>query len=373
MSTYANTRPEIPVETLTLQASYYTDPAHFAREMDAIHFAMWLYGGRTAELPAAGSYVVRKIANANVLVVRGEDGQLRAFHNVCRHRGTLLCKEEEGTLAGRIQCSYHAWTYGLDGALCNAPHMEKVTGFRNQDFPLLPVAVGEWDGHFFLNISESPSPLAEQLDDLPGRFAPWHMAELARVERRVYDLKANWKLVIQNYSECLHCPIVHPQLQKYSHYMSGDNAPAHPSYMGGRMGLREGIATLSTDGTMAGRSCFADLDADARRHVYYYCLLPNMFLNLHPDYMMTFAIWPQAVDRTQVVCEWHFHPDEIAKPGFDPKGTVEFWDVTNKQDWELSDMAQEGIASRGYRPGPYSNREELLFGLDRFVLDRLER
>jgi Rieske 2Fe-2S family protein len=115
------------------------------------------------------------------------------------------------------------------------------------------------------------------------------------------------------------------------------------------------------------------LSAEQLRQVYYYALLPNLLLNLHPDYMLTFQIWPQAVDRTEVVCEWYFHPDEMAKPDFDPKGAVEFWDVTNQQDWELSDLAQEGIATVGYRPGPYSNREELLLGLDRFVLDRLAR
>jgi Rieske 2Fe-2S family protein len=198
------------------------------------------------------------------------------------------------------------------------------------------------------------------------------MAELELVERRVYPLRANWKLIFQNYSECLHCPIVHPLLQKQSHYLSGDNEPPQPTYLGGRMDLRDGISTLSLDGT-TNRACLPGLSADDRRRVYYYAILPNLLLNLHPDYMLTFQIWPQAVDRTDVVCEWHFHPDEMAKPDFDPKGAVEFWDVTNQQDWELSDLAQEGISTVGYRPGPYSNREELLLGLDRFVLDRLAR
>jgi Rieske 2Fe-2S family protein len=196
------------------------------------------------------------------------------------------------------------------------------------------------------------------------------MEELRLVERRAYSLHANWKLIIQNYSECLHCPIVHPLLQKQSHYMSGDNEPPQPTYLGGRMDLRDGIKTLSMDGDSA-RACLPGLDAGDRRRVYYYAILPNLLLNLHPDYMLTFTLWPLAPDRTEIVCEWHFHPDAIAAPDFDPRSAIEFWDITNRQDWALSDLAQQGIASRGYQPGPYSNREELLHALDRFVLDRV--
>jgi Rieske 2Fe-2S family protein len=321
------------------------------------------------QLPAAGRYFRREVGDASVVVLADEGGRIAAFHNVCRHRGTRLCRAEAGELPGRIQCPYHAWTYGFDGRLVNAPHMDRVAGFAEGDFPLLPVATAVWDGHVFVNLAERPRPLAEHLAGLDAKFAPWGMADLRLVERRRYALRANWKLVIQNYSECLHCPIVHPLLQRQSHYMSGDNEPPRPTYLGGRMDLREGVQTLSMDGQTTCPS-LPGLGADDRRHVYYYALLPNLLLNLHPDYMLTFTLWPLAVDRTDVVCEWHFHPDAIARPDFDPRGAIEFWDLTNRQDWELSELAQEGIGSRGYRPGPYSNREELLQGLDRFVLER---
>jgi glycine betaine catabolism A len=370
MSTYTNKRPELPTGIHTLPARCYTDPLWFRRELDHIHFDMWLHAGRTEELPAAGSYVVRRVGPASVIVLRDERGGLAAFHNVCRHRGTMLCKDAAGTFPGRIQCSYHSWTYGLDGGLVNAPHMEKVAGFQEADYPLKSVSVDTWDGHVFINLADRPQPLAQHLAGLPSLFRPWGMDELKRVERRTYHLKANWKLVIQNYSECLHCPNVHPQLQRQSHYMSGDNAPPSPTYLGGRMDLREGVRTLTLDGTEE-RPCLPGLSPEDRRHVYYYCILPNLLLNLHPDYMLTFTLWPLAVDRTDIVCEWHFHPDEIARPGFDPRGAIEFWDLTNRQDWELSDLAQAGIGSLGYQPGPYSNREELLHALDRWVLERV--
>ena len=370
---YSNTRPAIAVSAATtLPQHYYTDPALFQREMEAIHFDMWVCAGRAQQLPNAGDYFVRRVANAGIIVVRDDQGEIRAFHNVCRHRGTLLCKDDAGSFAGRIQCSYHGWTYKLNGALAAAPHMEKVEGFCEADFPLNAVATAVWDGHIFINLSAHPVPFTQHLAGLDQKFRPWRMEELQMVERRIYHLHANWKLIIQNYSECLHCPIVHPLLQKQSHYMSGDNEPPQPTYLGGRMDLREGVKSLTMDGT-SGRCILPGLSEDDQRRVYYYCLLPNFFLNLHPDYMLTFTMWPKTVDQTEIICEWHFHPDEMKKPDFSAKDAVDFWDLTNKQDWELSEMAQQGIASKGYQPGPYSNREELLLALDRFVVERLER
>ena len=368
--TYVNTRPELGAGITTLPARCYTDPEHFRAELDRIHCDMWLCAGRAEQLPEPGRYFLRQVGDASVIVVRDAGGAIRAHHNVCRHRGTMLCAEGEGRFPGRIQCAYHAWTYELDGTLASAPHMEKVEGFREVDYPLRPVATATWDGHVFINLSARPTPFADHLAGLPGRFQPWGMAELRRVERRVYPLKANWKLIIQNYSECLHCPIVHPLLQKQSHYMSGDNEPPQPSYLGGRMDLRDGVKTLSMDGTTT-RACLPGLGEDDRRRVYYYALLPNFLLNLHPDYMLTFTLWPLAPDRTDVICEWHFHPDAIASPDFDPSGAIDFWEVTNRQDWDLSELAQRGISSRGYAPGPYSNREELLHALDVFVQERV--
>jgi Rieske 2Fe-2S family protein len=234
------------------------------------------------------------------------------------------------------------------------------------------VHTATWDGHIFINLSPNPMRFEEHLARLVEKFRPWRMEELRLVERRTYSLAANWKLIIQNYSECLHCPIAHPQLQKNSHYMSGDNEAPSATILGGRMDLRDGVTTLTMSGRTT-RNCLPGLTEEDRRRVYYYCLLPNFLLNLHPDYMLTFTMWPRAVDRTDIVCEWHFHPDEIAKSGFDPKDAIEFWEITNRQDWELSERAQKGIASKGYQPGPYSNREELLIALDQFVLDRLNR
>jgi glycine betaine catabolism A len=363
-------RPPLPAGTRTPTASAYTDPGRFARELDRIHGRMWLCAGRRDELPSTGAWFLRRVGTARVIVVRGDGDRIHAFHDSCRHRGTTLVEEDCGVFGRRIQCPYHGWTYGFDGGLLSAPHMEATAGFRLEDFPLRRVATGEWDGHIFFHLGGDPEPLAHHLADLPDRFRPWGMADLRRVERTVYDVAANWKLIVQNFSECLHCPIAHPQLQRYSHYLSGVNEPPRPTYLGGRMELEPGVCTLSSSGD-AERPPLPGLSAEHLRQVHFYAVLPNLLLTLHPDYMLTCTLWPKAVDRTEIRCEWHFHADEIARPGFDPRGALEFWDLTNRQDWRLSERAQEGIASPGYLPGPYSNREEQLLALDLIVEERL--
>ncbi len=170
---YANSRPEVKAqEAMTLPANYYTDPELFKRELRAVHHDMWLHAGRTEQLPEPGSYFLVKFAGVNVIVMRDQNGGVSAFHNTCRHRGTLLCKEHQGKVAGKIRCPYHAWTYDFDGSLVGAPNMEKVEGFRMEDYPLGKVATALWDGHVFINLSAEPMPFSEHLAGLDKKFAP---------------------------------------------------------------------------------------------------------------------------------------------------------------------------------------------------------
>jgi glycine betaine catabolism A len=356
---------------MTLPARAYVDAQWFDAEMDRVFAAMWLAAGRAAELDRAGAFIRREVAGASVLIVRGGDGAIRAFHNVCRHRGTRLCVEDHGTLKGSIQCSYHAWTYGLDGRLLSAPQMDEVEGFDRSQYPLRPVACEEWDGHIFINLSAHATPLRDQLGELPTRFAPWRMQELRRVHRIEYDVATNWKLVVQNYNECLHCPIIHPLLNRMHHYLAADNVPTTSTYCGGAMGFREGVETLSSDGKRR-RDFLPGLGERERTLVNYFAIYPNLLLTLHPDYMMTITIWPQDCGRTKLIAEWHFHPEEIARPDFVFQDAVDFWDCTNREDWSISEQSYLGIRSRGYAPGPYSERERQLWEFDQFILGRLQ-
>jgi Rieske 2Fe-2S family protein len=249
--------------------------------------------------------------------------------------------------------------------------MDAESGFRLDEYPLHRTKLGLWDGNIFLNLGDSPVPLERQLEGLDRRFSPWGMQDLRVAKRVVYNVAANWKLIIHNYSECLHCPGVHPALQKLSHYLSGENEPAGESFLGGRMRLREGIATLSFDGQRR-RACLPGLDANECRYVYYYAFLPNFLLSLHPDYVMTHTLWPRAVDRTEIVCEWLFHPDALNRSD-GVNDALEFWDLTNRQDWHVCEEMQIGLNSRAYRPGPYSYREDLLPGFDRIILEFEEK
>jgi Rieske 2Fe-2S family protein len=353
---------------MSLPAHYYTDPTHYQSELDSFFRGMWFHAGRADEILAPGDYIVREVAGESLIIVRDSHGTIRAYVNVCRHRGTRLVAERSGRFAATIQCPYHAWTYNLGGCLVAAPQMDGVPCFRLEDYPLLSVATSTWDGHLFLNLAESSAPLARQLNGMDERFRPWGMERLRVGKRVVYDVAANWKLIIHNYSECLHCPGVHPALQKLSHYLSGENEPAEPGCLGGRMLLREGIETLSFDGQLR-RACLPGLPDRECRYVYYYAFLPNLLLSLHPDYVMTHTLWPRGVDRTEIVCEWLFHPDAIGASGFDPDDAVSFWDLTNRQDWYVCEQMQLGLSSRAYRPGPYSHREMLLHGFDRIILE----
>ena len=355
----------------TLPARYYTDPGLFQKEIERFFAGRWFCAGRADAIPNPGDYFLREIAGESLILTRDAEGGIRAFYNVCRHRGTRLCSAAAGTFEGRIQCPYHGWTYGLDGRLLGAPHMEGVP-FSAKDYPLRAVHTGLWDGHVFLHLGQKPKPLARQLADLPEKFAAWRMEELRLDRRIVYDVKANWKLIILNYNECLHCPLVHPGLHRLTDYLGADNEPARPTYIGGAMGFSGDAETMSTDGRLR-RAYLPGLNKFQQRRVYYYAIYPNLLLALHPDYMLIHTLWPKAVDRTEIVCEWYFHPVELARRDFDGKDAVEFWDRTNREDWHIVEQSQLGIQSRAYAPGPYSRREELLAGFDRIVLKESRR
>jgi Rieske 2Fe-2S family protein len=200
-----------------------------------------------------------------------------------------------------------------------------------------------------------------------GKFAGWHLPELRPVRQIKYDVQANWKLLFQNYSECYHCPLVHPELVKISDYTSGRNDLIEGPFLGGFM-------DLDHEEGKSGQACALSIegvsDEDLHR-IYYYTLFPNMFLTLHPDYVMVHLLWPKDIGSTQIICAWLFHPAAINQPDFNPHDAVEFWDTVNREDWYVSELTQMGLSSRAYRPGPYSRRESLLAAFDREVLRAL--
>lgn len=352
---------------MTLPARYYTDPELFRRERERFFFGRWICAGREERVARPGDYFLCDVAGESVIVTRDASGEVRAFYNVCRHRGARLCTAPEGAFASRITCPYHAWSYALDGSLAVAPNMDQP-GFSRDDYPLHSVRAEVWQGHVLLHLGSPAEPAAVELAPLARKFAAWQMADLRLYKRIVYDVKANWKLIILNYNECLHCPVVHPALNPLTDYLGADNEPPNSTYIGGVMTLRPSADTMSFQGSLHGRRVLPGLSAVQRKWAAYYAIYPNFLLALHPDYMVTHLLWPKAVDRTEIVCEWHFPPEEMARPDFHAEDAVGFWDQVNREDWRVAELSQLGISSRAYTPGPYSKREELLQAFDREVL-----
>jgi Rieske 2Fe-2S family protein len=354
----------------TLSGEYFTSEEIFRAERERIFHRSWLLAGHVSQLASPGSFFLFELDRESVMVVRDGDGTVRAFHNLCRHRGSRLCLSAHGELGPVIQCPYHAWTYGLDGGLRNAPNMNEVSGFDTEDFPLKPVALADWQGLLFLNLAPDPVPFAEALPGLAGKFEAWRLPELQSVHRSVYEVEANWKLFFHNYSECYHCPKVHPHLNKLTPYRNTENDLSEGPILGGPMWMSNPEGSMTSHG---GRCAvpFAGLSEEERGRVYYYTVFPSAFLSFHPDYVLVHRAQSLAIDRTRIVCDWYFHPDAIASPGFDPQPAIDFWDLTNRQDWELCANAHKGVSSDAWEPGPYSELESQLAAFDRQYLRAL--
>ncbi len=365
METFA--RPGVGAGARTLDSRWYCSAEVYVAEQTRIFGCAWLCVGRAEEIPATGDFFTVTPAGESLIVTRDGDGRVHAFYNVCRHRGTRMCQEATGHFQGSIQCPYHAWTYGLDGGLRAARNMSDVAGFDRADYPLREAAVAQWEGFIFVNLAAEPEPFAQAFAPLIGRFARWNIGGL-RTRRSIhYDLRCNWKLVFQNYSECYHCPLVHPQLDKLSPSDSGRNDLLEGAFLGGYSELRTSGSSLTTTGHTA-RPPLGSVDGADLDRIYYYTIFPSMLLSLHPDYVMVHYVRPTAVDRTAVECAWMFDPKTMESPDFDPTDAVDFWDLTNRQDWHVSELTQRGVASRAYQPGPYSNAEGLLHAFDRHYL-----
>ena len=247
--------------------------------------------------------------------------------------------------------------------------MEGLAGFDKSGYGLSAAVAGVFEGFVFVSLAADPQPLAEYFAPLAGKFRQYQLPQLRSVRRIDYDVRANWKIIVQNYSECYHCPTVHPQLVKLSPANSGMNDLTSGPFLGGYMSLPSGAAL-----TQSGRPCACDvgeLSPDDRQRVYYYSIFPNLLLSLHADYVMVHTLWPLAHDSTRVECEWLFHPDAEQDGGFNPNSGVAFWDETNRQDWHICELTQQGVSSRSYVPGPYSPRESISAAFDREVLNAL--
>ena len=350
----------------TLPQRYFVSGEIFAEEQRQIFSRHWILVGHQSQVARTGDYFLAQVAGESLIVLRDQKNDVRAFYNVCRHRGTRLLEDSAGHAAA-IQCPYHAWTYSLDGRLTGAPDMQQVEDFEKSDYPLHRVHLELWEGFIFVSLASTPLPFEQVFGPLLGKFSPWNLPNLRSARRIEYDVQANWKLIFENYSECYHCPGVHPTLTKLSPYDSAENDLFEGPFLGGFMLITKGKSL-----SMSGNTCAIPVNGRSEdqddAHIFYYSIFPNMLLSLHSDYVMVHQVWPQSPERTLIFCDWFFHPDAASAGNFHPEDAIEFWDMTNKQDWHVCELSQQGIASRAYQPGPYSSRESIPAAWDREYL-----
>jgi len=352
-----------------LPGAAYTSDAVLAWERRHLFAGSWLCLGRTAELADGVTQRAVMAGDLSVLLTfpggrefesardeqRGRtassitDGP-RAFANVCRHRAHEVVDPGAAHDRPALVCPYHGWSYELTGELKAAPRMGP--DLARGELGLVGLPAHDWHGWTFVNATATARPFTEHLGSLDALVAPYRPEELVVKARHRYEVAANWKVVVENYHECYHCPQIHPALCAVSPPNSGDNYPADGAWVGGAMELREHAVTMSLDGSSRG---IPIAGADPRT-VRYLGLFPNLLLSLHPDYVLTHVLEPLAPARTRITCEWLF-PAAVA----DPTYAVEFWDLTNRQDWAACESVQRGVSSPHYRPGPLAPNEDAVY------------
>ncbi len=348
----------------TLTGADYASPEVYEEERERLFYRGWFSIGRSDEVPTGGDYLVRDVVGESVFVVRNRDGELRAFYNVCAHRGTKLLDDEPacGNLGKALKCPYHAWSYDLDGRLLATPNVHEDEQFERADYRLSQVAVGEHGGFLFVSLADDSGTLDAWLrnsNETITDFERYRLGELRLARRITYDVAANWKIVVENYNECLHCPHIHPELvQVIPLYRKGEVWDGETRDGGNEMA--PGASSFTATGT-SDLPKFPDLYPEDYGMYYGAFQFPNLMVNMHPDSVMAYLVYPNGPARTTVISEFYFRPEALEMPGFDPSPTVDLWDLISRQDWEVCERAQLGVSSRSYKSGVYPRKDRLLF------------
>ena len=384
----------------SLPGTFYSDERIYRAELDQIWRSGWLFAGHTCEISSPGDYFTFRLDKDSVIVVRGDDGEVNALWNVCRHRGAELCDQESGRI-GRIVCPYHQWTYARDGALLSCRGMHE--GLDKTELGLSSVHVRTVAGLIFVSFAKEP-PDFEAANELIGAMAAPQGLERAKVAKIVdYDVNANWKLVWENNRECYHCNVNHPQYIKanYDHYNADDTservreqidaavtrseekwaaaglAVSHRQtgmtvfpdverncwYSANRTALVEGFVSETIDGRQVAplMGDYPDADVGTLR----VRTVPNLWNHSSCDHGVSTRLLPIGRKRTQVRVTWLVDSEAVEGRDYQLDDIMPFWQLTSEQDWELCDRAQRGVDSSGYRPGPLSKYKE--YNVDGFI------
>ena len=367
-----------------LPASAYYDADRFQLEMARIWYRNWVYVCRASELPAARSYRSFEVGSQRLILVRDEDGAVRAFHNTCRHRGAALCLEPHGELrSAHLVCPYHAWVYSLKGDLLRTSSRRNPAGFETADHGLYPVQVKDWQGFLFVSLAAAPPDFAAQFDTPIDRLDAWHLADCVTGHVSHKTIQANWKIFWENYNECLHCPSVHPSLSQLvpiygrglleerddpqwnSHADSED-----PKYKGG---LRRDAESWSMDGR-ATAVPFPDVSAEDRKQgAIYMTGLPSMFIVGHTDYVRVVSLIPLTSETTGMRIEYLFRPETLSHADFDRKNLVDFTDTVMSEDADICAVNQRGLHALPHERGVVMPEEYVIKQFHDWLMRELMR
>lgn len=382
-ATYKKTRLSVELAS-TLIADAYRSEAFFLEERDRLFGGGWTTVATSAEVRQTGQAVVREVAGRSVVVTRNESGDLRAFLNVCRHRGSRLLDQDCQLRAGRIRCPYHAWAYDLNGACIGTPLFEgseipedmraafdmgEVKAFDRADYPLFAVPVREWGPLILVCLTPDPMPVEEWLGDLPDRLAGHGLSSWDVQAAKTYDIGANWKLIAENFMEYYHLPWVHPELAKVSRIQD------HYRFQGA--GMYTGMTTTPISGdnpawlALPPHSGISGQDLVSGRFML---LFPNAALSVLPNHLFLMILDPVAADRTLERTYLLTHPETMQGPGAKEAlaELMGFWDHVNLEDIEIVENVQRGISTPEYQSGRMCYRfEEPVHRFQNMVIDRM--
>ncbi len=330
----------------TLPARFYFGNETLEAEKERVFARTWQLAGRTDQLPEPGSYFAAEAAGEQILITRDKSGGLHGFFNVCRHRAGRVA--EGAGCRNLLRCTYHGWSYALDGSLIGIPEFDGVENFDRERYSLAPVRVETWEQFIFVNLDPSAPPLREFLGNIPERTAGFSIAGMSSVERRDYLIECNWKVYVDNYLEGYHVPVAHPSLMRELDYLNYRTI----TY---RYHSLQDAPIRKTSSHVEGRRYTSN---DEQTEALYYWVFPNLMLNIYPDNLSTNLIIPLGPERTLTIFEWFFHDPETDRVKEKIRRTVAFSDEIQQEDIYLCQTVQLGLRSRSYDRGRYSVRRE---------------
>ena len=352
----------------SLDKKFYFSDEIYHQELDNIFYSDWICCGREEDLDSAGSYNIFVIGNENLFIIKDKNNDIRVFHNFCKHRGCQILENEESSpLKRNIRCPYHSWVYNFDGSLYKAPHLD--VDIKDKRFHLNSVHCETWGGFIFINLDRKPPPFKEYIKDISAQFVRYPLNELVSSRSFEYEVSANWKVLLENYNECYHCAGVHPELVNIVPAFKTNGA----SGLDWEEGIphRAGANTFTFSGT-TDREPFPGLNQSEKDNHFGQALFPNLMMSLSMDHVAAFIIQPLSPSKTIIDCRILFHPNEVVKSGFNPDDASEFWNLVNKQDWNICERVQKGMQSKTFKYGYYAPMEDESLDIRKYIQDRLE-